>query len=249
MNFLNSQLNAGEEAYDASAIADLAERRGESNNSKTMGVNSSTAKGQLVTITNTKLGVIKALCPANFNLELQAEWSQKNGSGIKDLKDLADAAQKAGKIKARTNTAIQRGLDLTGMSNTTSKYLTGHFFEASAPIRTTIPLELIAESDPQSEVIDPLIALYSMAAPSEYGGILIPPGPSIVGTAIKMGEKISIQIGNIISFDNVIINSVSGEIDTRLDFNDNFFHVKVDIHFTSFFTVSRKDIRKMFGGG
>lgn len=246
MNFLNSQLNAGEESYDVSAIADLAERRGESNNSKTMGVKSSTAKGQLVTITNTKLGVIKALCPANFNLELQAEWSQKNGAG---LKDLADAAQNAGKIGGRTNTAIKQGLDLTGMSGTTSKYLTGHVFEASAPIRTTIPLELIAESDPQSEVIDPLIALYSMAAPSEYGGVLIPPGPSVVGTAVKMGEKISIQIGNIISFDNVIINSVSGEIDTRLDFNDNFFHVKVDIHFTSFFTVSRNDIRKMFGGG
>ena len=246
MNFLNSQLNAGEEAYDASAIADLVERRGESNNSKVMGVKSSTAKGQLVTITNSKLGVIKALCPANFNLELQAEWSQKNGFGAKEL---ADAAKKAGKITARRNKEIQLGLDLTGMSGTTSKYLTGHFFEASAPIRTTIPLELIAESDPQSEVIEPLIALYSMAAPSEWGGILIPPGPSVVGTALKMGENISIQIGNIISFDNVIINSVSGEIDTRLDFNDNFFHVKVDIHFTSFFTVSRKDIRKMFGGG
>lgn len=190
--------------------------------------------------------VIAGLVPPNFNLELSAEWAQRNGQGT----NLAGAAAAmGGRMTGKAGFGMRAGAkvaDSFGVGATTHKYLTAHYWEGSAPIRCTIPFEFIAEEDPMSEVIEPLMTLYRIAAPYENNGILVPPGPSVVGTATGVGEQITITIGNILRFENVIINNVSGDIDTRQDFSNKILHAKVDVSFTSFFTVSRDDIDKMF---
>lgn len=218
---------------------------------KKMGVKNQKEE-DLVTLTHTNLGgggaLIAGLVPPNFNLELSAEWAQRNGQGATLSNGMSSFGSKIGGKAGLAMSALSKVADHSGVGAMTHKYLTAHYWEGSAPIRCTIPFEFIAEEDPMSEVIEPLMTLYSIAAPFEAAGILVPPGPSAIGTAFGAGEKISIKVGNILTFDNVVINNVSGDIDTRQDFNNKILHAKVDVSFTSFFTVSRDDIRAMFGG-
>jgi hypothetical protein len=110
----------------------------------------------------------------------------------------------------------------------------------------------MAVDDPVKQVIEPLKELYKLAAPYEKAGVLIPPGPSVIGTATGTGVQINIYLGSIVRFENVVIDSVSAEIDTRLsrssnsDHDKKLLHAKVDVSFTSFYTFTRDDVDLMF---
>jgi hypothetical protein len=217
-------------------------------------------------IGNASSTTVESPVPPNFQLEVQSSWTPKNNVGLKDgLSALTGAissnrasGNKGGSLASRAINAaggklavgsavVGSALDAIGMSNTTLKWYTAHFWEGSSPIKCNIPFEFIAESDPEKEVIEPMRFLYKLAAPYEKMGILMPPGPSVLGTAMGIGTKISIRIGKIFTFDNVVIDSVSGEIDTRLTKGSKkILHAKVDVSFTSFYTVSRDDVDKIF---
>lgn len=242
MNITNTSINSSGSGGNGAAASSATKRV---TNLGT--INNKTDLAQVIQLTHSDSnGVtnIFANSPPNFNLELQAEWAQRNGAGT--IKDKIASA--VGARNKAAGAVVGRSIEATGMAGTTHKYLTAHYWEGSAPIRCTIPFEFIAEDDPDKQVVLPLVHLYKMAAPYEVMGALIPPGPSIAGTATGTGESITIKIGNILTFENVIINSVSGEIDTRLSFDGSILHAKVDVSFTSFFTVSRDDIVKIFGG-
>ena len=198
---------------------------------------------QLVTLTHRAStgGVtnIYANTPPNFNLELSADWAPRNG--MPTLSDVSDAAggEKYGKLAKSV-------ADATNLGGATLKFLTAHYWEGASPIQGTIAFEFIVEDDADMQVIKPLVHLYRMVAPDELGPVLLPPGPSVLGTALG-GEKITIRLGNTLTFENVVITSVSGEIDTRLSMDGKIMHAKVDVTFKSFFTTSRADISKIFG--
>ena len=224
---------------------------------------------------------IEALLPPNFNLDLRANWSQKDAMGLKDALSADTSAMTgamsrygAGAATSRTGKALRtvsrvgakalgsgvvRGAsavgaaasDYLGLSNATAKFMTAHYWQGASPISCNIPFEFIAEDDPDKQVLDPIRELYKLAAPYEEGGIIIPPGPSIAGVLSSVGIRINIYLGRILAFENVIIESVAAEIDTRPAKGTGankgkILHAKVDVSFTSFYTATRDDIDKMF---
>jgi hypothetical protein len=220
---------------------------------------------------------IEALLPQNFNLDLRANWSQKDAMGLKDLlsaknmasagaalnrygstartsrtgKVIGAAARMGGKLVNNVGGGAAAAADYLGLSNTTAKFMTAHYWQGASPISCNIPFEFIAEDDPDSQVLTPIKELYKLAAPYEEGGIIIPPGPSIAGVLSSVGIRINIYLGRILAFENVIIESVAAEIDTRPAKGTGankgkILHAKVDVSFTSFYTATRDDIDKMF---
>ena len=214
---------------------------------------------------------IEALLPQNFNLDLRANWSQKDAMGLKDLAKSATPAANAmanygrGRSTSRTGRAMRTASrygskavrfagaltsaasDYVGLGNATAKFMTAHYWQGASPISCNIPFEFIAEDDPDKQVLEPLKELYKLAAPYEEGGFIVPPGPSVAGSLFDVGIRINIYVGRIIAFENVIIESVAAEMDTRPSKNNGkILHAKVDVSFTSFYTATRDDIDKMF---
>lgn len=193
---------------------------------------------------------IEAPAPPNLSLAIQANWTQKNGIGVADMITGATNSSGSGMGKA-IGSGVSAALDLAGVKNTTQKILTAHHWDGSSPVQLTIPFEFIALSDPMADVINPVRELYKLTAPLEDdNGILIPPGPSVVGSTVVQGTQVKVLIGTMLTFENVIVDNVSGEIDTRVTKGSGgkarFLHAKIDVSITSFYTVSRSDVDKIF---
>ena len=210
---------------------------------------------------------IEAMTPPNFNLELRSNWSQKDAMGLKDAaagvggavgKAFGAAAGMTGGKTSKVLGVLGKGAeaiggiggavaDYAGFGGATAKILTAHYWQGASPVSVNIPFEFIAQKDPEKEVINPIKELYKLAAPYEEYGIIIPPGPSVAGYLTGVGVKINIYIGSKIAFKNVVIESVSAEIDTRpAKGSGHILHAKVDVSFTSFFAVTRDDVDDMF---
>ena len=175
MNYVNSMINAGQEVFDKQAHEIVDNRRKDDGKLQTYG-NVKVNPNHQVTLTHSKMGIIRANCPDNFQLELSAEWMQKNGMSLTD--SAASIASAATGNKA-VGAMISKAAEFTGVKESRFKYLTGHVYEASAPIRASVDFEFIAEADSEIEVMTPILLLYQMTAPDEQAGILIPPGPSL----------------------------------------------------------------------
>lgn len=211
--------------------------------------------------------ILTAPIPKNFQLDVSSNWSPSNTMG--DVKSsiekyrnfrlaqinnmpTATPAQRAAKEKATKS--LNRGANLsgyavgaTGVSNTTNKFATAQIWEGPTPIRGSLAFEFTAEQDPETDVIQPLKFLYKLAAPLNIASMLIPPGPSLAGSAFKMGTNIKIRVGNIVWFTNVVIDNVSGNMDTILSIKKHkLLHANVDVSFASFFAVDQSDIDEMF---
>ena len=219
---------------------------------------------------------IEAMTPPNFNLELRSNWSQKDAMGLKDVAAGAGGAvgkafrAVAGRTGGKTSKvlgALGKGAEVlggiisgsgdrtglaeyAGLGGATLKLMTAHYWQGASPVSCNIPFEFIAQKDPEKEVIKPIKELYKLAAPYEEYGIIIPPGPSVAGYLTGVGVKINIYIGSKIAFKNVVIESVSAEIDTRpAKGSGHILHAKVDVSFTSFFAVTRDDVDDIFFTG
>ena len=173
MSYVNTSVNAGEEVYDAATVADVNSRRNDTGKKEAYGHVRGSSTAQKVILNHSSMGEFHALCPSSFNLELSAEWMQRNGNSITDM--VAKGAS-AATGRSGVGPVINKAAENSGISESRFKYLTCHFYEASAPIRASIPFEFIAESDAEREVLIPILSLYQMIAPYEAAGVLIPPG-------------------------------------------------------------------------
>ena len=213
---------------------------------------------------------IEAMMPPNFNLELRSNWSQKDAMGLKDAAGPVGGAlgkafgaasnmtngktskvlgglSKGAEVLGRVGGAVA---DYAGFGGVTAKMLTAHYWQGASPVSVNIPFEFIAQKDPEKEVIQPIKELYKLAAPYEENGIIIPPGPSVAGYLTGVGVKINVYVGSKIAFKNVVVESVSAEIDTRpAKGSGHILHAKVDVSFTSFFAVTRDDVDDIFFTG
>lgn len=241
---------------------------------KTLGVSGSIAKDHIVTIKASFMGsslTISAMCPQNFSFDLQSTWAQKDSLGISDamLNSVGNTGATIGSgnsKKEKIGNALSAGAgslskfkkalgatsDIVGVGGATVKIATAHYWQGASPISFSLPFEFVAQEDPQKEVIEPIKELYKLAAPYEFGadaaGVLIPPGPSVAGYVTGAGLNISVYIGRNIVFNNVIVDSVTAEIDTRpAKDSGKILYAKAEVSFSSFFAVSRKDIDSIFG--
>lgn len=133
----------------------------------------------------------------------------------------------------------------------------------SEPIQMTIPLEFVAETDAQAEVIEPIKNLLKLALPTKDKGFLIPPGPrplgeikvpaSIPGSesiskALKSmfnstsGEIIRINIGNVISFGRIVVLATDVELSNIVDPDGVPMFGTVNLTFRTFDAMDKAEI-------
>lgn len=127
-----------------------------------------------------KKGSIKfsGFIPPDFGIALASAWSAPFG----DTSVLDHAQNLPGKWGQAAGAAKIGGLanGVTSMN----KLLTGKLWGGPSYLELNLPIFVDAYSDTRTEVVEPIVQLLSMCAPSEAAGFLVAPGPNpLVSTA------------------------------------------------------------------
>lgn len=199
--------------------------------------------------------------PPDFSFSLASRWDSPYGGTT-----LNDLAQKfgSGGVKNAAD-IIQRGATLGGASSF-HKLFTAKKWVGPDYLQINLPIFLDAYTDTKKEVVDNIIGLLSMCAPSEKGGILVPPGPipinQLVDGAIATvqdttgktlqnpaqdEESFIVEIGNFFEMTPCVVDSVNANFDNIWeDRSGNPISVDFVLNISSYFAVTREDLLKWF---
>lgn len=202
--------------------------------------------------------------PESFSLELGANWENPLSKSLAEISRntslksvgksgvLGQVIDRVG-LANTADGAIKAGFDafgkMTGLT-TMSKWLTVATWVDGTGMNMTLPMEFRAFNDPIADVTDQVVRLMTMVAPGEgKAGVLIAPGPSLIGLASdgKLGgEVITVELGNFIRLSPVIVTNVSTEIKSQFDIDGNPMSATVNVSIQTPFIVTKDDIIKMF---
>lgn len=183
---------------------------------------------------------VKAFVPETFQLGVVSSFGQPFGQGI-------------------SNSALGQASKTLAGNALTSQSMTAQVWEGTQPLELTLELEFVAETNPLTEVLLPLKRLLEMTMPSKGAGgfLLEPPGPvykDIVNWAafeVKRGEgqaarQITVQIGNFLLFDNVVIEQVNTTFHSMMHESGVPMRATVSVTFKTFFIQLKEDIPYLF---
>jgi len=230
-----------------------------------------------------KSGSIKfeGYIPPDFSFALNSNWTAPFENTT--LNNIAQDGIKhvwngVGAKGARAGDILQSGMTMGGGS-TFMKALSARKWAGPSFFEIDLPIFVDAYTDTKKEVIDNIIALLSLCAPSEKGGLIIPPGPapidqvanSLIGSAgqivnaspdwlagklkdidyeklaVDDAESFIVEIGNFFKMTPAIIDSVSANFDNVWeDGSGNPISVDFVLRVSSYFAVTREDLRKWF---
>lgn len=205
--------------------------------------------------------------PPDFSFALDSNWvapytettlNNVAQDGIKHIfKGVGDKGTRTGDI-------LQSGMTLGGGS-TFMKAASAKKWAGPSFFGIDLPIFVDAYTDTKTEVIDNIIALLSLCAPSEKAGLIIPPGPrpidqiagSVIDSANQLGANIQnpvddeesfiVEIGNFFKMDSCVVENVSANFDNVWeDGTGNPISVDFVLRVSSYFAVTREDIRKWF---
>lgn len=115
------------------------------------------------------------------------------------------AIQQAVAAKVKTAERFDKVARMAGLSSY-HKLLSAQVWDAPGYLTLELPIFLDAYESTENEVIRPMVGLLSCSAPSEVGGIMIPPGPIPVLQALEgiltMGETTADRVGNTVKARN-----------------------------------------------
>lgn len=203
-----------------------------------------------VRITSTSLKEpISAYLPDTVTMTVASDWSAP----------FAEATE--GKLNTL---ATLFGASLKTRSSTVQTW------QGSSPIEVTIPFVLTAESNPRDEIMEPINQLMKLCLPSEKNGRYLPPGPNFrnylrnnatsdssvdksIRSMIKAtkdigaaGERITVQIGKFMYFDDVVMLSVTPTFSSqRLHHTGQPLKAEVEITFRKYTTSVKDDLDKI----
>lgn len=185
-------------------------------------------------------GQVEAYVPETFQLAVTSQFGQPFGQGI-------------------SNSTVGTAAKMLGLGALTSQAMTAQVWEGTQPIEITLELELVAESDPKAEVLEPIKKLLAMTMPSRGGSgfLLDPPGPKYVDIVDwhafeaakgegKAKKQITVQIGTFLLFDNVVIESVNTTFYSMMHESGIPLRAVVAVTFKTFFIQLSDDIPRIF---
>lgn len=194
----------------------------------------------LVRISQQGGGKVQGFVPETFQLAVSSQFGQPFGQGL--MNSTIGTASKA-----------TLGVALTSQS------MTAQIWEGSNPIEMTLEIEFVAESDPRSEVLQPIQSLLEMALPSKSKGFLLaPPGPKysdiIDWEAMAGGTKgegaaanqISLHVGKFLTFDNIVIENVNVTFHSMMHSSGIPMRATVAVTFKTFFVLLKEDMVDLF---
>jgi hypothetical protein len=121
-------------------------------------------------------------------------------------------------------------------------------WQSSTPISFNIDLVFNAKTNTKKDIQLKHLGLLKLAAPSEIlgGTMLLAPGPNIVASGLT-GRKISLYIGTYIVMENVIVKSVSSDVQTICGQDGIPHSMTINVEFESFYAgTTTNDLEKMF---
>ncbi len=197
--------------------------------------------------------IVGAVMQDTLALRVESAW--------KPLEDLAPPeAKRYGDIANAISQALAKRSLLTS-------YTSRRIWAGTSPVEMNITLRFEAVYDAYSEVVEPCMALQMMALPTTGTGnlfglnanlpLLAPPGPSpyqLEGTPAEsvkdnkvarymaQGDNISISMGALLYFNNIIIHAVTVTFDTRITEQGHPISAKVDIVFQTYEILTKKGL-------
>lgn len=204
-----------------------------------------------------KSGSIKfdGYTPPNFSISLSSNWTPPYA----DMSLMDKAADLTGSSTLGRATS---GVKFGGGS-TINKLASAHMWTGPSYLVLDLPILLDAYTSTKKEVVEPLVQLLSLCAPSEtVAGFLVPPGPSpaaaIVGEAMNQfgfgessllddSESFTLEIGTFLRISPVIVMSATASFDNVWeDDSGNPLSVDFVLSLSSYFAVTREDLAKWF---
>lgn len=183
-------------------------------------------------------GEVEAYVPETFQLSVNSAFGQPFGQGL-------------------NNSTIGTLSKIWGVA-LTSQSMTAQIWEGTQPIEITLELELVAESSPKNEVLEPIKKLLAMTMPSRgaAGSLLEPPGPKYKDIMIwkafggkgpgGINKQITIRIGTFLLFDNVVIESVNTTFYSMMHESGIPLRAVVAVTFKTFFIQLSDDLPNIF---
>jgi hypothetical protein len=163
---------------------------------------------------------------------------------------------------ALANGLVKAGATAITGQTTKMKFLSGAVWSGGSYLSISLPFLLHAYTDAKVDVMDKLIQLMSLAAPSEdgLGGTLRAPGPTVAnldaimegnfsqqGNPLQMGgDVITVNLGRFMTLSPCIITDVTPTFDTMFDQNGTPMGVSVNVSIETFFTTTQEDLIKAF---
>lgn len=191
--------------------------------------------------------------PESFSFGLTSNFDRPLDQPLSNLNNGGGAM--ANPIVKSAATAI------TGQT-TKMKFMSGAVWTGGSYLSISLPFLLHAYTDAKSDVMNKLVQLMSLAAPSEdgIGGTLRAPGPTVAnldaimegnfslqGNPFQMGgDVITVNLGRFITLTPCIITEVVPTFDTMFDQNGTPMGVSVNVSIETFFTTTQEDLVKAF---
>jgi hypothetical protein len=187
---------------------------------------------------------IIANLPERFNLQFSSNWSTPlSGSDFAEW--TGNALQSSGAERALR--AITGAIGISTKLRSQSM----NVWESSSPLQFSIDMIFNAFNNTLADVQDKHKAILKLAAPSmgEDRQLLRAPGPTVIDEALG-GRSITLWIGNYLRIKNVIINSVSSDVESQFDANGIPISLAINIGVQSFYSdFTTVDIEEMFVNG
>jgi hypothetical protein len=140
-----------------------------------------------------------------------------------------------GSMAEKTAGLVQTTTDMTSITTLNSRQVWG----GNMPTQFNIALQFYALTDPQTEVMDPLIALSKMMSP-QVSESLPSPGSRIPGT-------VAINIGRNAIYQDCVIASISSPYDSEKNKDGLFVRAEVSLQIQTIQMLNRSEIASTFG--
>lgn len=232
-----------------------------------------------------KSGTIKftGFVPPDFTFSLSSSWDAPFGDT--SLADLAETGGNAlgsvggnrflntvgsvGRFVGSNAQNANKALKFAGASSM-HKLASARVWGGPSYFSVELPIFVDAYYDTKSEVVESMANLLSLCAPSEVGGLLVPPGPSPIKTVgatalqqaasagidsatgnaslnalLEDDEAFTVDIGNFFTMSPCVVESVAANMDNVVeDGTGNPISADFHLQVSSYLAVTREDLRK-----
>lgn len=194
--------------------------------------------------------------PESFSFGLNSEYSRPLDQPLSSLN--------SGGGGLANNQYVQAGVTAITGQTTKMKLLSGAVWSGGSYLSISLPFLLHAYTNAKQDVMNKLVQLMCLAAPSEdgLGGTLRAPGPTVANLDALMegnfsmqgnpmqfgGDVITVNLGRFITLSPCIIREVTPTFDTVFDQNGTPMGVSVNVTIETFFTTTQEDLLKFFQG-
>ena len=132
-----------------------------------------------------------------------------------------------------------------------TRFSSRRMWKSTSPVTLTLPLRFEAAENTFNEVVEPCMKLNRMALPSDGGiglfgiKLLNPPGPSpftLPGETTNPGEKITINVGTYLTFNQVVVENVTVTYNKKLDTEGYPISADVAITFQTYEILTKQSL-------